>query len=180
MASTRRACATAVNSWRGGSGRRAPENGSCRGLVPHGLKLSDSRAALPLPASGERSEFARSSRKFGVRGLLRESELRGIAPSLSRESALVERPLTPTLSPPAGRGSRKDLHSLLLNRPARPACGGGEANGCRRFWRELHNPVTCPYKVEGRCFGRRRHCVARLEGCLDEVEERRRERSCRT
>ena len=47
------------------------------------------------------------------------------------------------------------------------------------FWRQLHNPVTSPYKVEGRCFGR---CASRVSGpgCLDEVEERRRERSCST
>src|SRR6266446_3702896 len=72
-----------------------------------GAELSDGRAALPLPACGERSEFARSSRKFRVRGPLQESELRGKAPSLSASPPLWRGPLTPTLSPQAGRGSRK-------------------------------------------------------------------------
>src|SRR5712692_8627898 len=71
------------------------------------INLGDSRGALPLPACGERSEFARSSRKFRVRGLLHESELRGKAPSPTTSPPLWRGPLTPTLSPQAGRGSRK-------------------------------------------------------------------------
>src|SRR5216683_7714325 len=94
---------------------------SCRRMDDVGAtKLSDSRTALPLPAchqgvyarrslsSGrpkagpvgramERSEFARSSRKFLVRGPLREFELRGKAPSPTRVRPCGEPPLTPTL-----------------------------------------------------------------------------------
>src|SRR5258708_24594195 len=81
-------------------------------------KLSDGRAASPLPVchqgvyarlqrAMERSAFARSSRKFRVRGPLRESELREKPPSLSPSPPLWRGPLTPTLSPQAGRGSRK-------------------------------------------------------------------------
>jgi hypothetical protein len=44
------------------------------GTSPISAKLSYCRAASPRPACGERSEFARSSRKFRVRGPLRESE----------------------------------------------------------------------------------------------------------
>jgi hypothetical protein len=100
------------------------------GASPMGAKLGDSRAALPLPAchqgvyarrslslgppkagpdgrAMERSEFAHSSRKFRVRGPLHESELCGKAPSPSTSPPLWRGPLTPTLSPQAGRGSRK-------------------------------------------------------------------------
>src|SRR5262249_16281119 len=57
-----------------------------------------SRRALTSPACGERSEFARSSRKFRVRGPLR-------SPSLEGESEPAESLLTPSLSPLAARGS---------------------------------------------------------------------------
>src|ERR1700730_3915136 len=43
-------------------------------MRPMGAKRNCRRAASPRPACGERSEFARSSRKFRVRGALRESE----------------------------------------------------------------------------------------------------------
>src|SRR5258705_13818932 len=70
------------------------------------------RAALPLPAchkgvyarlrrAMERSEFARSSRKFRVRGPLHESELRGKAPLPFTSPPLWTGPLTPSLSPQA-------------------------------------------------------------------------------
>src|SRR5258708_39899513 len=51
----------------------------------------------PLPACGERSEFARSSRKFRVRGPFHESELRG-------ESELGETPRPPPPPPPPQGG----------------------------------------------------------------------------
>src|SRR5262249_38633960 len=43
-------------------------------------RCTDVPLALPLPACGERSEFARSSRELQVRGRLRESELAETSP----------------------------------------------------------------------------------------------------
>src|SRR5258706_16311005 len=81
------------------------------------LRLGD-RTALPLPAchkgvyarlrrAMERSEFARSSRKFRVRGPLRESELswRGTSPSTSLP--LWRGPPPPPPPPPPGGGGGK-------------------------------------------------------------------------
>ena len=61
-------------------------------VAPAQQELSDGRAALPLPACG--SVFARSSRKYRVRVPLRESELRGKAPSRSASPPLRRGPLS--------------------------------------------------------------------------------------
>jgi hypothetical protein len=53
----------------------------------------------------ERSEFARSSRKFRVRGLSASLSLGMPSPSVN--APLWRGSLNPTLSPQAGRGSRK-------------------------------------------------------------------------
>lgn len=55
----------------------------------------------------------------------------------------------------------------------RPMAGAGRA----KFWLKLHNPVTSPYKVEGSASVNRVERVSGLDRS-DEVEERRRERSC--
>jgi hypothetical protein len=54
--------------------RASASKAGMAGTSPISAKLSGCRAASPRPACGERSEFARSSRKFRVRGPLRESE----------------------------------------------------------------------------------------------------------
>src|SRR5262249_18962405 len=74
---------------------------------------------LPLPACGEWSEFARSSRKFRVRGPLRESE---------PMSEPVERPPHPHPLPPSGEREQRrwtmcDSHGL------RGSIGWGKAGG---------------------------------------------------
>src|SRR5713226_2336319 len=81
------------------------------------LRLGD-RTALPLPAcregvyarlrrAMERSEFARFSRKFRVRGPLHESELPGKAPSPSTSPPLWRGP-SPRPSPrKRGEGGRR-------------------------------------------------------------------------
>src|SRR5215475_13320958 len=84
-----------------------------------GAEISDSRAALPLPVSGERSEFARSSRKFRVRGPLHESELCGKAIFALSESALADRP--PHSDPLPASGEREQACTqpyLSANGPA--------------------------------------------------------------
>src|SRR5258706_8945503 len=96
------------------------------GLVSMSAKLSDSRAVLPLPACGERSEFVRSSRKFRVRGRLHESELRGKAPSLSASPPLWRGPPPPPPPPPpAGGGAKRQApppphHPPRLRPPSPP------------------------------------------------------------
>src|SRR5262249_38564388 len=62
--------------------------------------------------------------------------------------------------------------------PPRMRRGGGD--GRTWFWRELHNPVTYPYKVEGQVLRRCGYGVARPGLFGRGVEERRSERSCRT
>ena len=63
--------------------------------------------------------------------------------------------------------------------PSPRTLGAGLGAASRRFWRKLHNTVTYPYKVErGASVGAR--AASSGPDCLDEVEERRRERSCRT
>src|SRR5258706_11379971 len=78
---------SAGRSWR----RRLGNWGSCT----RSHKMEAAAASLPLPACGERSEFAHSLRKFRVRGPLRESEP-------------VERPPPPPPPPPPpGGGEHK-------------------------------------------------------------------------
>src|SRR5215471_11547080 len=72
-------------------------------------RCTDVPLALPLPACGERSEFARSSRKLRVRGRLRESEP-------------VETPPPPPPPPPTRGGGERGRGTC--KRPP-PQAGGG-------------------------------------------------------
>src|SRR5258708_1918781 len=76
-----------------------------------GADLSDNRAALPLRARGvlrqglRRSEFARSWRKFRVRGPLHKGGLAEGEGAFPPSSDSWKGPLTPTLSRQAGEGA---------------------------------------------------------------------------
>ena len=87
-------------------------NGATTRVAPIGAKLSDSRAALPLPACGERSEFAHSSRKFRVRGPLHGSERCRKAFFTLSESALAERPPHPD---PLHSPSKTGVNALMAS-----------------------------------------------------------------
>src|SRR5215471_6365827 len=96
---------------------RLQEVGSLSAGAPLiGAKLSDSRAALPLPGCGERSEFARSSRKFRVRGPLHESELCAKAFSPLAIPPFVERPPHPDPLPASGEREQTCTNPVIVPR----------------------------------------------------------------
>ena len=78
-----------------------------------GAKLSDSRASLYLSPLAGRGRNLRSSRKFRVRGPLRESELSWRGTFTLSESALVERPPHPDPLPASGEREQNRRTGLL-------------------------------------------------------------------
>src|SRR6266851_5535395 len=127
---------------------------------------------LPLPAYGERSEFARSSRKFRVRGPLHESEHRGKVPASSASPHVWRGSLTPTLSPQAGRG-RRGAAPIACRKRGEAAEAPGSILCQRPLLQELvdvaqdvigHNDVAFGGRVEGAAVERRIGGLQVIEG----------------
>ena len=146
----------AVNSWRGGSGRRGGNgSGAVQAPTPTlmGARLTNvDRADSPPPLWGGMG--------WGVVPWSTEvphlptptPDPSPAEPRYSEGSATQksDRSRQQPTSIGGGRSLRQRLRPAL-SRTHRRGCG---AKGCTWFWRKLHNPVTSPYKVEGKCFGR--------------------------
>jgi hypothetical protein len=94
------------------------------GTSPIGAKLSEGRSPYLSPLAGRGRNLRALRAKFRMRGPLHESELRGKAPSPSTSPPLLRGPLTPTLSPQAGRGSRPQTHRYVRANGDKPGHEG--------------------------------------------------------